>query len=240
MTRTQLFTGTYENKNNIWYFTPTCVYPWIDENVSLPENEYITEVHNSYETTGKILSQIALPDDTSFQRSLNVYIGQKSPIALYPENHRENKQFYSTLSLECIFYSSITANSISTEYDKLENELAHIRLSEKNETIMQASKEALELEEQKILAEMKQLQQHVVFLEETEKALNAEEERQNAEAAEKRREEIENYQKKMQDILTDRDQNTEEAEQDRQNAEEALKKLLENQEDTITQNNNTP
>lgn len=240
MTRTQLFTGTYENKNNIWYFTPTCVYPWIDENVSLPENEYITEVHNSYETTGKILSQIALPDDTSFQRSLNVYIGQKSPIALYPENHRENKQFYSTLSLECIFYSSITANTISTEFDKLENELTHIRLSEKNETIMQASKEALELEEQKILAEMKQLQQHVVFLEETEKALNAEEERQNAEAAEKRREEIENYQKKMQDILTDRDQNTEEAEQNRQNAEEALKKLLENQEDIITQNNNTP
>jgi len=70
--------------------------------------------------------------------------------------------------------------------------------------------------------------------------MKAKEERKNAEAAEKRREEIENYQKKMQDILTDRDQNTEEAEQDRQNAEEALKKLLENQEDTITQNNNTP
>ncbi len=240
MTRTQLFTGTYENKNNIFYFTPVCIYPWLDEYVSLPEDEYITEVHNSYETTGEILSQIALPADTSFQRSLNVYIGKKSPIGMYPETHKENKQFYSTLSLECIFYSNVTADTINTEFDELENELAHIRLNEKNETMMQASKEVLELEEQKILAEMKQLQQHAAFLEETEKAMKAEKERQNAEAAEKRREEIENYQERMQDLLADRDQNTEEAEQNRQEAEEALKKLLENQEDTIRQNNNTP
>ena len=240
MTRTQLFTGTYENKNNIWYFTPVCVYPWLDEYVSLPKDEYITEIHNSYETTGRILSQIALPEDTSFQRSLNVYIGQKSPIALYPENHKESKQFFSTLSIECIFYSNVTADTISTEFDELEKELAHLRLNEKNETMMQASKEALELEEQKILAEMKQLQQHAVFLEETEKALEAEKERLNAETAEKRREEIENYEEKIKNLLADMEQNTEETEQNRQEAEEALKKLLENQEDTITQNDHTP
>lgn len=240
MTRTQLFTGTYENKNNIWYFTPVCVYPWLDENVSLPENEYITEVHNSYETTGEILSQIALPMDTSFQRSLNVYIGQKSPIALYPENHRENKQFYSTLSLECIFYSSTTTDTISDEFDELEKELTHIRLTEKNQTAIEAEKHALELEEQKILAEMKILQQHAAFLEAAEKAQNAEEERMNAETAEKRRDEIQSYDEKMKNLLSDMKQNTEETEQKRQKAEDALKILLENQEDTITQNSNIP
>lgn len=212
MTRTQLFTETYEKKNNIWYFTPVCVYPWIDENVSLPKDEYITEVHNSYETTGEILSQIALPEDTSFQRSLNVYIGQKSPIVLYPESQRENKQFYSTLGLEDVFQSTVTADKISDEFDELEKELSHIRLTEKNQTDIEAEKHALELEEQKILAEMEKLRQQAAFLEATEKAQNAEEERMNAEAAEKRRQE----------------------------AEEALKKVLENQEDTITQNDHTP
>lgn len=189
MNKTEIFSESYETESDVWYITPWSVYPW---NQASPTEEYTVEVHNSYETTGEILNQISLPYDASFQRRLRLYIGKKAPVAFSLEEAENSKTYYSTMELT----KADGTVDIDDTLARFNDELTQLELEEKKSTLTDAEKTACEIEKQKLLTEIENLELDFEFTklamgskyEEQERQKAEEAERQKAEEAERSRE----------------------------------------------------
>ncbi len=193
MNKTEIFSESYKKENDVWYITPSPIYPWIQ---ATPTEEYIVEVHNSYETTGEILNQISVPYDASFQRRLRLYIGKKAPVAFSLEEAKNDKEYYSTIDLTKAG-GTVEQSNINDTLERLNDELTQLEREEKNLTLTNAEKNAYEIEKQKLHTEIENLELDFEFTKFAMGSKNAEQERKKAEEAEQERKKAEEAEKSL-------------------------------------------
>lgn len=168
MERTELFSNNYASVTEIWYFTPVCRYLPNDPVVPMT-TDYVFEEFNSYNFTGNVLSQIALPRDSAFQRNLNVYLSSTIPVGVYPGSETDQAQYYSTLNYTSI-YDTTSANDIQKSISELESERTFLESSSNNYTFNDEEKAAIEIEHQRINHEIDRLKEQINILEAQAKA----------------------------------------------------------------------
>lgn len=164
MTKVDLFTGNYEITNEIWYFTPSGSYLPNDTKKPPVSSDYVIEQHNSYNMTGDVLSRISFPMDSTFQRSLNIYLGKCVPAAVYPDTDKEQAQYYSTLNMTSVYDGAPSANQIQVKIDVLSSDQLLLDQTEQDDTFSDDEHAAFELERQKIQREINRLNDYLSVL----------------------------------------------------------------------------
>ncbi len=164
MSKTEIFDIPDNSQCELFFFTPVCSYPWNRDKTASPVGEYIAEQHNSYEMTGEILSHIAYPEDTSFQRSMRIYLGKKVPAAVYPEESKESAQYYNTMDYTSTNESIPSETSLDSKIYDLQSKLAMIDNDIDGNGVTDEEKTEMELERRKIQEEITRLEQYNDFL----------------------------------------------------------------------------
>lgn len=162
MTKTDLFTGSYEMSGDICYFTPEFSYLPDKEQNSAAFTEHIIATHNSYNLTGTVLSAIVFPEDTAFQRDLRVYLGQATPVAEYSADAPDEISYHSSLDMTKADDSSVSEKNISAKISALSDELDSLD----NASIAEDQKQLMELERLRIENECDKLKQYEAYLDE--------------------------------------------------------------------------
>lgn len=164
MSKTEIFDIPDNSQCELFFFTPVCSYPWNRDKTESPVGEYIAEQHNNYEMTGEILSHIAYPEDTSFQRRMRIYLGKKVPAAVYPEGNKESAQYYSTINYTSTNEAPASEASLNDWINELNSEITMIDSDLDNIDASEKDKAEMELERRKIQEEIARLEQYKDFL----------------------------------------------------------------------------
>lgn len=172
MTKTDLFTGNYEYGSDICYFTPEIQYAWNNKQEIRTIAEHMVETHNGYNRTGTILSTIAFPEDTAFQRNLHVYLGKKAPAAEYLADDFDEVRYYTSLDMTSV--NTVSENKITAAISDLTSELDLLEDTEKNTYMTESDKKLLEIEKLRITRECEKLSQYAAFIDEEKNRLQAE------------------------------------------------------------------
>ncbi len=164
MSKTEIFDNPDNSQCELFFFTPECRYSWNRDKTASPVGEYIAEQHNSYEMTGEILNHIAYPEDTSFQRSMRIYLGKKVPAAVYPEGNKESAQYYNTINYTSTNGDIPSEISLDSQINDLNSELTIIDNDVDGIGVTEKDKAEMELERRKIQENIARLEQYKYVL----------------------------------------------------------------------------
>ncbi len=167
MTKTDLFTGNYDITGDICYFTPEICYAWDSKQQVRTIAEYMVETHNGYNRTGTILSTIAFPEDTAFQRNLHVYLGKKIPAAVYSANNFDEVQYYTSLDMTSVNDNYISENKINAAISDLTSEYDRLEDTALNTYMTDSDRKLLEIEKLRINRECEKWNQYAAFIDES-------------------------------------------------------------------------
>lgn len=169
MIKTDLFTGNYEYGSDICYFTPEVNYAWDNKQEIRTIEDHMIETHNGYNRTGTILSTIAFPEDTAFQRNLHVYLGKKIPVAEYSADADDSDEirYYSSLDMTSINNNYISENKITAKISDLTSELDLLENTALNTYMTDSDRKLLEIEKLRINRECEKWNQYAAFIDES-------------------------------------------------------------------------
>ena len=169
MIKTDLFTGNYEYGSDICYFTPEVNYAWDNKQEIRTIEDHMIETHNGYNRTGTILSTIAFPEDTAFQRNLHVYLGKKIPVAEYSADADDSDEirYYSSLDMTSINNNYISENKITAKISDLTSELDLLEDTALNTYMTDSDRKLLEIEKLRINRECEKWNQYAAFIDES-------------------------------------------------------------------------
>lgn len=167
MIKTDLFTGNYEYGSDICYFTPEVNYAWNNKQEIRTIADHMIETHNGYNRTGTILSTIAFPEDTAFQRNLHVYLGKKRPAAVYSAGNLDEVQYYTSLDMTSVNDNYISENKITAKISDLTSEYDRLEDTALNTYMTDSDRKLLEIEKLRINRECEKWNQYAAFIDES-------------------------------------------------------------------------